>query len=555
MGRCVIVKTMASSAHGKDKAPSIAELEIQSHTPTRTIICSTVILIRSAPSMAGTMAQTKATISLQRAEKGACSCCKCKCSCSYCDEKDDEQVVQIQPLGAQKVDPFSVNHCCTQLCRTARSLWLLVGSGDDSTETMKSVEQLYSHVWFRRRRVGETNDDVASSSKRARLEDAHVKVSNLQESKDSAINVVCCPDQCQLAGEKLSLIYLQSGRALEADRILENLGYKCRLARNILDYTSETTLETGIGSGSTTGGDASVIPCCIYDDFLGPGELNVLQTVFSDPFNSYWTDHNYTVEPPSPYFSYLLPLPQSKKNVPRNKEGLQQIVCRVRNFLAQHHAVQFPNVNRAEYVEIWAHNRPHTTGHQFHFDSDNEGCAGDEDSNNANSRFSIRNPICSCVLFLSGDEDAVGGPSVVTNQRLASRHLATKAWMCPAKSNRLLAFDGKVLHGVVPGKAFAVSDSSKLESRRRRVTVMLAFWRRIRVRNLPSPGAARLLPTEAPWAQQLRTSLSDDDDGGATSSIAKQPIPIHTVYESVPEGNPWKRNQGMPDYEQMFQGF
>jgi hypothetical protein len=414
---------------------------------------------------------------------------------------------------------------------------------------MKNVEQLYSHVWFRRRRVGSS-----SSSKKARLDEA--QFNNFQESQDSAKNV-CCPDQRQLAGEKLSLIYLQSGRALEADRILEILGYKCRLARNILDYTTETPLETWKnGSGSATRGDASAIPCCVYDDFLSPAELNLLRTVFSDPSNSYWTDHNYTVEPPSPYFSYLLPLEQSLHHVPKNKEGLQQIACRLRDFLAQHYAIQFPNVDRAEYVELWAHNRPHTTGHQFHFDSDNEGCAGDEEASNTTPRFSIRNPICSCVLFLSGGEDAVGGPSVVTNQRLASRHLATKAWMCPAKSNRLLAFDGKVLHGVVPGKAFKVSDSSKLESRRRRVTVMLAFWRRIRVRNLPGPGAARLLPTQAEWAQQLRASLSnDDDDGSETLPVAKQPIPIHTVYESVPEGNPWKRNQGMPDYEQMFQGF
>ena len=499
---------------------------------------------------------TTATINTPMAEKEPCSCCRC----SYCNEKDNEQAVQVQAQRAHKEDRF--NHCCTQLCRTARALWLLVpvGRGDDSsdadadtdTDTMKSVEQLYSHVWFRRCRVGETDDGCASSSslsKKARLDtDAAPRKCNLQESKDSAINV-CCPDQRQLAGEKLSLIYLQSGRPLEADKILESLGYKCRLARSILDYTSETTLES-------KSGDASAIPCCIYDDFLSPSELSLLRTVFSDPSNSYWTDHNYTVEPPSPYFSYLLPLQQaqSQQNLPKSKEGLQQIVCRLRDFLAQHHSIQFPNVDRAEYVELWAHNRPHTTGHQFHFDSDNEGCAGDEDSSNANARFSIRNPICSCVLFLSGGEDAVGGPSVVTNQRLASRHLATKAWMCPAKSNRLLAFDGKVLHGVVPGKAFKAFESSKLEPRRR-VTVMLAFWRRIRVRNLPGPGAARLLPTESQWAQQLRTSLSNCNDGGETLPVVKQPIPIRIVYESVPEGKPWRRNQGMPNYEQMFQGF
>jgi hypothetical protein len=40
----------------------------------------------------------------------------------------------------------------------------------------------------------------------------------------------------------------------------------------------------------------------------------------------------------------------------------------------------------------WAHCRPHSSGHQLHFDSDDEG------------RGSVRNPIISTVLHLSEDE-------------------------------------------------------------------------------------------------------------------------------------------------------
>jgi hypothetical protein len=33
----------------------------------------------------------------------------------------------------------------------------------------------------------------------------------------------------------------------------------------------------------------------------------------------------------------------------------------------------FPEVKEAQYAEWWAHKRPYQSGHQFHFDTDNEG--------------------------------------------------------------------------------------------------------------------------------------------------------------------------------------
>lgn len=33
----------------------------------------------------------------------------------------------------------------------------------------------------------------------------------------------------------------------------------------------------------------------------------------------------------------------------------------------------FPAVAEARFAEWWAHCRPHGSGHQMHFDSDNEG--------------------------------------------------------------------------------------------------------------------------------------------------------------------------------------
>lgn len=52
----------------------------------------------------------------------------------------------------------------------------------------------------------------------------------------------------------------------------------------------------------------------------------------------------------------------------------------------------FPEVKEAKFVEWWAHRRPHSSGHQMHFDSDNEGRGG------------VRNPIVRCVAAADKDK-------------------------------------------------------------------------------------------------------------------------------------------------------
>lgn len=53
-------------------------------------------------------------------------------------------------------------------------------------------------------------------------------------------------------------------------------------------------------------------------------------------------------------------------------------------------APHFPAIKRATAVEWWAHCRGHSSGHQLHFDSDDEGAGG------------VRNPLVSTVLYLTG---------------------------------------------------------------------------------------------------------------------------------------------------------
>jgi len=121
-----------------------------------------------------------------------------------------------------------------------------------------------------------------------------------------------------------------------------------------------------------------------------------------------------------------------------------------------------------------------------------------------------------------------------------------------------VAFDGRYLHGVVPGKGVQEG---------RRVTLMFAFWQDIRIRNEKVPGSARPFPTNETsldsadgtvvnWAKRLIESLEKDVNGENQykSCAITNPIELDGVYETL-DGTPWKRGMGMPSYDQVFQGF
>ena len=100
------------------------------------------------------------------------------------------------------------------------------------------------------------------------------------------------------------------------------------------------------------------------------------------------------------------------------------------------------------------------SGHQLHFDSDDEGRGAS----------GPRHPLVSTVLYLSKAD--VGGPTLVTRQvRTDSEmRLSGPAALVAPRENRVLAFDGQLLHAVVPGRGPSRSPTA------RRVTLMIAFW-------------------------------------------------------------------------------
>lgn len=390
-------------------------------------------------------------------------------------------------------------------CRQARNLWLAASSIAD----LDQVELLYREA-LNSKQSTKQRDDQPKKKKQKTKPYAELSAADYRQ-----------------AGVRLSLLYCQSGRAQKAKKGLQYLGFVCRLANQVLDYPLSSSKKRTRANKSRH--PNSSLPCVIYDNFLQEAEIDHLRSIFGNPNASYWVSHNYRVEPPSPYFSYVLPL----KKKTRGNAFLNRLVRKIWKLPELNE--KFPELGTAKYVEMWAHNRPHASGHQMHFDSDDEG------------RGSVRNPLVSTILYITADG---GGPSLVTNQRLDSTSLANKGWLSHPRTRRLVAFDGRVLHGVVPGKGLSPCKGG------RRVTLMFAFWKELQTRDDPTPGSARPFPISSneKWARSLLDTSISVKASAQEDVEEQQPVELDAVYETL-DGRAWKPGDGMIDYEQVFQGF
>lgn len=231
------------------------------------------------------------------------------------------------------------------------------------------------------------------------------------------------------ATEKLSLLLCQENRCDEAEQYLTDSKYVLRLSRDVLCYqipdeeikNTNDNNDMEIVQKSSTEKDDDKIESKRYvrvtDNMLTPSFLTHLQHVFR-PTSPFWSEHQYdsTVNSSrtSGYFSYAYNLRESptnsieqaiqilyrkvkemfpgktrsvcgenEKKVGRNKNEkieMKKIECDVtggeveKNENVKDRAeVEEEGDEECLYAEWWVHTRPHTSGHQMHFDSDNEG--------------------------------------------------------------------------------------------------------------------------------------------------------------------------------------
>jgi hypothetical protein len=458
-------------------------------------------------------------------------------------------------------------------CNENRQFWLRIGSSSSSSTKNNSsspallrqasliVEKRYKDILA----VAKDCEEFVSTT--TTTKNKNNKKVDACEVDD--VTYFCVMHECR---SKLALLYLQRGNQQAASLLLERLGCRARLSDEIIRYTVPKQ------DNSIPVTDTKEEGCCFVDNLVSDSTFLKIQSVFCPEKAPYWTEHNYSVDPPSPYFSYVADLSQKEF---QSQQQQQTILSELINTARNAASLKYPKVLReAKFCEIWAHNRPHFSGHQLHFDSDNEGRDG------------IRHPLATCVYVVSESEEC-GGPTLVTTQKLGDVKMAEKGWLCFPKPNRVFMFESAFLHGVIPGHLEAMIDaknknsehdsttttvtiskeknsisSSKNNNNLRRVTLMLAFWKEIEVRrNEKGAGAARPLPSldsdegksKAAWLKTLLSKSNNQHHHHQQSENQQQqfqlrsPPPLTHVWVDVKNNQPWPKHAPIVSYEQAFQ--
>ena len=341
------------------------------------------------------------------------------------------------------------------------------------------------------------------------------------------------------AKEALSLLLCQAGKMQDSYKYLRSCGFTWRLSKQVFNHqrVTDKDLTTAESQEYAQGKDNSI----------SEAALQHLRHVFR-PESPFWKEHHYDLSCNASrtvgYFSYKYPLRERK-----SCNSVEQIVDLVYKRIEG----MFPQVKEATVAEWWVHSRPHCSGHQLHFDSDETRISqGGKPSH----------PICSCILYLE-ESGHIGGPTLVTDQTLAG-NIATQGWLCFPKYGRLLAFDAKYLHGVIPGHGPTPSKG------KRRLTFMVGFWRKIEAkdRGIDKPGPGQPFPgveSQYTWHKEMQKTpelemdkleQGQKEDGKIEEDVQLQHV--SSVWEPIDkEGSTSLLLQGMklPGYTSMFQGF
>jgi hypothetical protein len=217
-------------------------------------------------------------------------------------------------------------------------------------------------------------DSAGSGADLAAYEEALRRT--LDESVERPPSTAAAAESAMTALRHLALHLCQAGSDSEAAVQLATLGYEYRLAPEVLCYALPQ--HSNEPSAREVGAAAAPPGKCVWilDDALPPKLLRFMQRALV-PSSPFWSEHDYDINgTPRPYFSYLHSLPSVLSAVsdptaskPSSSSMLETLLATVYKLAVS----QYPQVAEANFVEWWTHCRPHSSGHQFHFDSEDEG--------------------------------------------------------------------------------------------------------------------------------------------------------------------------------------
>jgi len=347
----------------------------------------------------------------------------------------------------------------------------------------------------------------------------------------------------ETAAYQLALLLLQrSGRRCnsassdddddetEANDILSKLGYISRLSKLAFGYPICNCNRQQKRYNNTQPTASSPISAVAIDDILPLSIFNALQHAYR-PESKYWSElyskvnsATTTEKEKNQFASHNITLPPSNistSSQPPPSSILEQVAILVQQQLKD----EFPEIRHATSVEVWTHKRPPDGEHQLHYDMDeirlwkhrkgsvNQGeDRAKRQKTNPKSNDGISCPIVSCVLTVNIPTKQLGcsvcgktgnsNPTIICNQSILDRgstDCSNVGCLCYPYPNRLLAFEGSLLHGVIPGipqESSATLDDDESSSDNdsyymqdipktrpvsdddnQRVTLMLGFWK------------------------------------------------------------------------------
>ena len=312
----------------------------------------------------------------------------------------------------------------------------------------------------------------------------------------------------------------------EADNILSMLGFRLRLSKVAFGYPICNCNQQQKRYNNTQPTASSPISAVAIDDILSLSIFNALQHAYR-PESKYWSELYSKVNSTekqkntNQFASHNIPLPPNNTN--RSPSSiLEQVAILVQQQLKD----EFPDIINARSIEIWSHKRPLDGEHQLHYDMDeirlwkhrkgsiNRGeNSAKRQKTNPKSNDGISCPIVSCVLTVNIPRKQLGicgvcgktghsNPTIICDQSILDRGSNSNVGcLCYPYPNRLLAFEGSLLHGVIPGipqessttldedksscsdDSYYMQDISKTrpvsDDYNQRVTLMLGFWKEV----------------------------------------------------------------------------
>ncbi|KAJ1449767.1 hypothetical protein M885DRAFT_500400 [Pelagophyceae sp. CCMP2097] len=317
--------------------------------------------------------------------------------------------------------------------------------------------------------------------------------------------------QRAIAAYQLATLLFQAGEAEQGDAVIWRLGFTLRLNDGVLAY------DRTFSAAAKTAPPRSA-KLCALDGALAAEDFDALRRCFGAG-GAYWGAHEY---PTQNFFSYNVRLDADGE--PGNDSGLgalRDILQRAQRTVSK----SLPGVAAAKSVEVWAHAREGDGHHQLHYDLDENALRRADRC--------VRSPIASSVLYVETvDDEAAGAPTLVVDRALGGDYRAAdddRGWLIWPKPNRLLTFNGDLLHAVVPTIC-----RRPPQGNRKRVTVMLGWWGAdvdVSAAGTLSPNVR--LEDDAPWLRSaLRAETAAAETAAAETPASETPAPA--AFAAVP---------------------